>query len=91
MIASIRFFRLEPVTPDTQAERRLDIEFANVQDSFGVDLGLAALPQHFFVAGAFAFFDQARADPPDQRMKPENAFDHHVNRRSQVVAAAYVT
>jgi hypothetical protein len=40
-MTSILFWRLDPVTPDT--------------DAFGVDARLAAQTQHFFVAGTFAF------------------------------------
>ncbi len=39
-------------------------QFADFEDAFGVDFRVAAEAYDFFVAGAFAFFDEARADPP---------------------------
>jgi hypothetical protein len=69
---------------------RRQVELADFQDAFGVDLGFTAHPHHFFVAGALAFFFEARAQPPHQGMEPEDGFDGHVNDGKQVVAAADV-
>ena len=79
-------------TTDTRraGKWRFQINLADFQDRFGVDLGIAAQPHDFLVACAFPFFDQARADPPHQRMKPEGSFHQHVNRGSEVIAATHV-
>jgi hypothetical protein len=41
-------------------------------------------------AGALALFHEASADPPDERVKPEESLDNHVNRRRQIVVAPHV-
>ena len=70
-------------------QRRFQIELADVQDSFGIDVRVC-LPQNVLVAGALALFNEAGADPPDQRMKPEDGFHHHVDGGGEIVAAADV-
>ncbi len=42
------------------------------------------------VAGPLALLDQPGADPPDQRVEPEQRLHQHVDRRGEVVAAAEV-
>ncbi len=42
------------------------------------------------VAGAFAFFHEPRADPPDQWMEPEQRLHEHVQRASEVVTPGQV-
>jgi hypothetical protein len=42
------------------------------------------------VARLLAGGDKTRADPPHQRVIPEDRFDQHVHRRGQVVAAPHV-
>ena len=69
---------------------RCQVKLADLQDAFGVDLRLAAHPQYPFVAGALAFFFQSRAQPPHERMEPEDGFHSRVNGCKQVVAAADV-
>src|SRR4029077_7817838 len=54
------------------------------------DLAIAAQFQYGFVTGAFALFNEARSQPPDQRVKPEDGFHQHVKCSRQIVAAAYV-
>ena len=44
-----------------------------------------------FIAAALAFFNDARTNPPDQWMKPENGFDQHVQYGNEIVAAAHMT
>jgi len=44
-----------------------------------------------FVTGALALAHDLSAEPPYQRIKPEHRFDHHVNRRREVVAPPRVT
>ena len=39
-----------------------------------------------FVAGTLALVDQPRANPPDQRIEPEQRLDKHMDERGQVVA-----
>ncbi len=56
----------------------------------GVDFGVGAPGQDFFIAGALAFLDEARAEPPDERVKPEQGLDGHVERGGQIIAAARV-
>jgi hypothetical protein len=68
-------------------QRRFQIELADAEYGVGVDARLIAEAEHFFIAGAFAFFDKARADPPDQGMEPEERFDYHVERRGEIIAA----
>ena len=43
------------------------------------DLRLTAKPQDLFIAGQLALFDQPGADPPYQRVEPEDGFNEHVN------------
>ena len=50
------------------------------QNAFGIDLAVVAEGDDFFVAGALAFFYQARAQPPDQGVEPEDSLDQHVQR-----------
>ena len=44
-----------------------------------------------FVARPLALVNQPLLNPPHQRMKPEDGFDHHVNGCGEIVAAADVT
>lgn len=44
-----------------------------------------------FIAGAFPFFNQTRADPPHQGMEPEQRLDQHVNRCDKIVAPPHMT
>ena len=60
------------------------------QDALGVHPRLVAQTHDRFVARALALVDQARADPPHQRMEPEQRFDRHVDRRGEVVAPPHV-
>src|SRR4029077_6417134 len=69
-------------------ERRLDIVFADTEDGIGIVARTAALRDDRFIAGEFTLFEQSRADPPDQRVEPEDRFDKHVDRSKEVVAAA---
>src|ERR1700689_545640 len=71
-------------------QRRSDVEFADIEDAFGVAFGIAGGKEHGFVAGALAFIDETLADPPDQRMEPEDGFDGPVDGSGRVVAAADV-
>src|SRR5215813_11871759 len=51
---------------------------------------LLSNPQDRFIAGALPLFEKACAHPPDQRMKPEDGLDAHVECGSQVVPAPNV-
>ena len=77
---TILFFKSAPVTPET--------EFTHFQNAFGIDLAIAAEGDNFFIASTLALFDQARAEPPDERMKPEHGLDQHVQRGGKIIAAA---
>jgi hypothetical protein len=44
----------------------LRLEFADVENRVGIDFGVAAMAQNFFVAGSFAFFHEMRADTSDK-------------------------
>src|SRR5215471_2014388 len=57
----------------------------DLQNARGVNLGRASGSQYFFIAGTFPFFDEARLDPPYQRMEPENRLHQNMNGRSKVV------
>jgi hypothetical protein len=63
---------------------------ADVQDSFRIHGWGVAAPQDVVVANSFAFLRQPLAEPPDQRMKPKERFDEHVNGRGEVVPVANV-
>src|SRR5262249_1522513 len=64
------------------------VELADVQNSLGIDFGLASLLQDVFIAGTLTLLQQTQLDPPDERMKPENRFYSHLNCRHQVVPAS---
>ena len=49
-----------------------------------------AQAHHHFVARAFAFVDESRADPPDAGMEPEDRLHRHVQRREEIIAPAHV-
>ena len=68
-----------------------EIELAGLEDALGVELRLAAAEQHVFIAGALTFFHQPRANPPDQRMKPEERLHQCLNTREQIVVSSDVT
>ena len=71
-------------------ERRVDIELTHGEDALGVHPRVAAQPDDVGVAGALALVDEPRADPPHQRVKPEQRLDDHVHRRGEIVATANV-
>ena len=60
----------------------------DLENAFGVVARPAARSKHRFVAGAFALVDEPRLDPPHRRMEPEERFDRHVDRGSEIVMAA---
>ena len=91
MMSLIRFFTFAPLTPDTHASGDFDVAPADIHDALGVDLGFSAPAQHLFVARAFTLIDEARSDPPHQRVKPEHGFREHVDGCGHVVAASDVT
>ena len=70
---------------------RRHAEATRTQDRLGVDALLVALVDDSFVARRLALAQQVRAEPPHQRMEPEQHFDAAMNRGGQVVAAANVT
>jgi hypothetical protein len=72
-------------------QRRLDTEFADLQDALGIDARLSGEMEHLFIACAFAFRNHARAQPPGQRMKPEDGLRKHVNGCCEIVSSAYMT
>src|SRR6266566_4050786 len=67
-----------------------DAELTNLQNTFRIDLPIAARFQDFLVTGTFSLFYEARSQPPNQWVKPKDGFDHHVDRSGQIVATAYV-
>src|SRR5580704_14173554 len=71
-------------------QRRFHTEFAGLQNTLGIDASLAARCQDSFVARAFTLFHQARSQPPNQRVKPEDRLNQHVYRRYQIVSTTYV-
>src|SRR6185312_10299195 len=70
---------------------RLQIQIADSENAFRIILRRIPETDYFFVAGSFALCDQPRAQPPDNRIKPEQGFDGHVHRSSQIVATPNVT
>src|SRR5690348_3413753 len=68
-----------------------NIKFADLEDGFGVVARMFAKREDGFIAGAFAFCDEPSADPPDDRMEPEDGFDEHVKGGREIVAAANVS
>src|SRR5579863_194347 len=77
--------------PGHTSQWRSYAEFARPQQTLGIDLPVTTPLQDFFVASALAFLHQPPAQPPDQGVKPEEGFNHHVNRGGQIVATAGVT
>jgi hypothetical protein len=71
-------------------QRRFQTETADARDPLGIVHGIAAAIQHFLVARTFALVDKTRADPPHERVEPEERLDDHVDRGGQVVAPANV-
>ena len=67
---------------------RTETEFTDFQNAFGVDVTITAEFEHFFIAGALALVDEARAEPPDERIEPEDRFDQHVQCGVEIVTAA---
>jgi hypothetical protein len=90
MIRSIRCLRSAPVTPAAQASGHSRQNSQNFQNAFGISPRVAAGLQYFFVTGALTLLHEPRSNPPHQRVKPENRFHRHVERRRQVVASAYM-
>src|SRR6185295_10664095 len=66
--------------------RQRNIKLANLEQAFSIDCRFSAEPEHFFIAGKLLFVDEAKPDPPDQRMKPEQGLHNHVRRHPEVVA-----
>ncbi len=85
-IVSMRIRRLAPDRADAQACGAWMVETAYIQDAFGKNPRIVAGGQHRFVAGALAFAHQPASQPPDQRMKPEQAFHQHVDGGGEIVA-----
>jgi len=54
----------------------------------GVDFRIAAETQDFLVTVTLTLFDEVRADPPDEWMKPEDRFNQHADSGCEIVAAA---
>ncbi len=73
-----------------EVQWRSHAEFANLQNTLGVDLAIAPHFQHLFVAGAFALLQQTRSQPPNHWVKPEDGFNHHVSGGGQIVSTTYV-
>src|SRR5213078_3160391 len=71
-------------------DRRFEVQLAGFEDALGVSFGRVAQSEDFLVAGALALVEQAGADPPDQRMEPEDRFGSHVQRGPEIVTAADV-
>src|SRR5579862_335670 len=69
---------------------RSHTEFAGFENALGVDLRFTSKSQYFFITSTFTLVQQPPAQPPNQRMKPENSFHHHVQRGSQIIAAPHV-
>jgi hypothetical protein len=88
MIASIRLFRSDPVTPDTHASGDDKYNLANHEDALGINIRSAAEAHYLFIACPLPLVDEPRADPPCQRMEPEDGLHSHVDGRGQVVLAA---
>ena len=62
-----------------------------MQNGFGVNALVMAFIDDRFVAGRLALAQQVRAEPPHQRVEPEQHLDAAVQRRRQIVAATHVT
>src|SRR5438270_10621812 len=76
--------------PRYTSQRRSHAEFTYLQNAFGINLAFASQVENFFIAGSLALLDQARSQPPNQWVKPEDRFDNHVNRGRQIVAPAHM-
>jgi len=72
-------------------KRRFDVPFAHDQDSLRVCLWFSKETQHFFIASALPLIDQPGADPPDERMKPEERLHEHMYGGGDIVATPGVT
>ncbi len=89
-ISTTRCFRSAPLIPGGALERRRDVALADIQNSLGVDAPIVTGAHDGLVARALALLDEPRADPPDERVKPEHGFHEHLHGSRQVVAAAPV-
>src|SRR5947207_12601969 len=70
--------------------RRLEVQAARRENRPGVQLRFAAGLRHVLVARALALVDEPRADPPDDRMEPEQRLHGRLDRGDEVVAASHV-
>jgi hypothetical protein len=68
-------------------QRRFHVQTTDVENALRVIARLESQPQHRFVARALALVYQPRADPPHERMEPEEGLDDHVDGGGEVVAA----
>ena len=71
-------------------QRGTQAKFTDFQNALGINLAVAAEFDDLLVTGALALFEQARSQPPDKGIEPENRFDQHVHRGVEIVATAYV-
>jgi hypothetical protein len=71
-------------------EGRFDTELADCENALSIDMRLSAMKRSLFIAGELSLFHQPHLDPPNERVKPEDSLDQHVNRSSQIVASADV-
>lgn len=59
MICPTLFLRSGPVTPERQVNDDSDVELADLEQAAGIDGRVTAEPEHFFIAGALLFLDEA--------------------------------
>ena len=91
MMRTMRCFQTSACHPRNIDDGRRDTQAARLQNAFGVGCGTPPWRQDVLVTGALALVDEARADPPHERVKPEHRADDNLRRREQVVAADDVT
>ena len=86
-----RFFAWGPARYSGHTgQRRFNRPLANLNEGFGIKIGRVAPADNVFVARVFSFLNQPSADPPHQRVEPENRFDDHVDRHQKIVAAPHM-
>ena len=71
-------------------QRRFHIAPTNADDAFGVGNRCCRFGDDMLIAGLLTGGDETRADPPHQRVEPEDRFDQHVDHRGEVVATPHV-
>src|SRR5262249_30643122 len=64
-----------------------NIQFANGENTFGINIRFVAESQDRLITSLFPLVDETRPDPPNQWVEPKDRLNDHVDCRCEVVAA----